>query len=243
MNSDSYYVIIYAVCVITLIFGVLKCFCGFKIMKISMSVGGFLIGALIGAATAIISDNADISVFLAIVLGVLLAFLAYKLYLVGVFLLTFFWMSIAMYIFFESVPIALILAGVCGVLAVLFVRPTVIVSTAFSGAGVVMTVIRMLFMSSDPLDLLRGTTDAESVMLNLLWVVTAALGAWIQFVTTRGEKLRESIPKASGLSAGERQYPGMQRAYRNFCIKCGCRLSEQTRSACPQCGYRQDTDA
>lgn len=83
--------------------------------------------------------------------------------------------------------------------------------------------------------------SASPTIAAILWIPIAISGIAVQYITTKKskheKKYRRLVNQTTTFS--ERKYPGMQRAYRNFCIKCGCELFEST-DRCPRCGYSYD---
>lgn len=215
--------------VFTLIIGALECFAGFKIMKVMMSVWGFIIGATIGIVIGVVSESAGLAISLGLVFGIVLAILAYKLYLAGIFILTSTLTFATIYLVSKSVPVGVIIGLVVGVAAMFFVRIVVICSTAVSGAGMILSSAYALM-----------ELNADSIMI-ILWIPIALAGILCQFMTTSKTAAIASLKifqdKRDGdtMTFSERRYPGMQRAYRNFCIKCGCEMSGSEK--CPRCGF------
>ncbi len=124
---------------IILIISLATCFAGYKIMRFFLSVGGFFVGAFV--AGRILSYFgfgggvvAKIMVIVAaLFVGALIASLAYKFTMLGVFLLG----SFAAYLIFVELPIsslaAIIIAIICGAVACFFVRVAIILSSSISG--------------------------------------------------------------------------------------------------------------
>ena len=221
---------------ISLIIGAIECFAGFKIMKAMMAIWGFFIGAMLGVVIGVLADSTALGVILVIVFGVTLAVLSFKFYLAGIFILTAFLTTIALYIMFENIFIALLFAIGVGILAIYFVKPVVIVTTAISGAGIILSSAYLM------MDL---GMNGSPVVTVILWIPIALAGIAVQYITTqkiKGDKLSvKSLLKSPNpsMTFSERKYPGMQRAYRNFCIKCGCELFGTT-NKCPRCEYTYD---
>lgn len=221
---------------ISLVIGAVECFAGFKIMKAMIAIWGFFIGAMLGVIIGVASESIILGMIMVIVLGVILAVLSFKLYAAGIFILTVFLTAIALYIMFENIFAALLFAIGVGVLAIYFIKPVVIITTAVSGAGIILSsayLIMDLGMNGSP------------VITVILWIPIALAGISVQYITTKkikGEKFGAEMPLRSpdpSMTLSERKYPGMQRAYRNFCIKCGCELFG-TANKCPRCGYTYD---
>ncbi len=218
---------------ISLIIGAVECFAGFKIMKAMMTIWGFFIGAILGVIVGVVVESTVLGVISLIIFGIILSILSYRFYLAGIFILTAFLSAIALYIMSENIFIALFPAVGIGILAMYFVKPVVIITTAISGAGII--------LSSAYLMMNLGLNGIPIVTV-ILWIPLALAGAGVQYITTQktksskhGMKPRSKSPNPSR-TADEINYPGMQRAYRNFCIKCGCELSE-AEDKCPRCGY------
>ena len=218
---------------ISLIIGAVECFAGFKIMKAMLAIWGFFIGAILGVIVGVLSQNTILGLISVIVFGVILAVLSFKFYVAGVFILTAFLSTIAIYIICQKIFIALPLGIIIGVLAIYFVKPVVIISTAISGAEVMLS----------SACLMMNLTESRFIT-SVLWIPIALLGIIVQFITTR--KINGDTDMKSSFSApdspetfNERKYPGMQKAYRNFCIECGYELSGTT-NICPRCGLRCD---
>lgn len=236
IEMEMYSNIIRLFACISLVIGAVECFAGFKIMKAMMTIWGFFIGAMLGVIVGVASQSTVLGFILVIVFGTALAILSFKLYLAGIFILTAFLTAIALYIMCENIIIAVLLAIGAGVLSIYFVKPVVIVTTSISGAGII--------LSSAYIMMNLGMNE-NSLVTVILWIPIALAGIAVQYITTqkiKNEKLgaRKPLQSAnSSMTFSERKYPGMQRAYRNFCIKCGYELFATT-NKCPQCGYRYD---
>ncbi len=218
---------------VSLIIGAVECFAGYKIMKVMMAIWGFFIGSLIGVIIGVASDSVALGFIMVVLLGVGLAVVAFRLYIAGIFILTAFLSAIALYIISDSMLISGIIAILIGVLAVFFVKPVVIITTSFSGAGII--------LSSAYIMMAQRVGD-NPIITAILWIPIALAGIACQFITTqntRAERKKVTGQRAnqdSAMTFSERKYPGMQRAYRNFCIKCGCELLGST-DKCPRCGF------
>lgn len=168
----------------SVIFALLQCFLGYRLLKVWIAVMGFAVGFVIGftAVTLLTQGNVQISVIAGIVVGILLALLAFKLYLFGVFLLcgASAFAAVQALSFasdWEVMPVVLGVAAfvVVGILAVKLARSCIILVTAISGA------VNVVHGLSTSVELL---SDNEL----LLWaavVVLAVLGAVVQFKTTK----------------------------------------------------------
>ncbi len=175
--------------IIGIVLALLQCFLGFKLIKFWIGLIGFIAG--FGIGTAIAANIPDAAAFLPVVIGlaagIILALLAYKLYLVGVFI----YCGLLAYGAVKLLPfpdsggwkvLAAILAVLAfilaGALAVKFSRPCIILITAVSGAS---TASGLMQKVSDSL-------AANPGRASVIFLVLAVLGILIQFVTTREKK-------------------------------------------------------
>lgn len=164
---------------LTLLFYVAESFLGYRLIRSWISVLGFAFGVVLGYRLIHLFTDQALYAFLgAILCGVLLSVLSYRVYLVGVFL-------IAAYGIFQVAQTllpqngrlltlaALLLGLAAGYLAVKFMRPAIIIITAFHG-GVMAGRYLPLFIS-----LPAGC--------NALFVgfVLGAIGMVVQFLTSK----------------------------------------------------------
>ncbi len=174
------------------IVGLIQCFFGFKIMKMFFAFWGFLLGAAVGgvvSSLALGGDMIGVIVVSGLVLGILGAFLLYKMYLVGVFLtdttLSFLLFSVLLGFEAPGLIISGILAIIIGILAVKFVRIWTIVLTGSVGGFLAGSAIAaMIGMTLPGLHLLFG-------------VIIAVLGILYQFKSTKKIKKTKPAPAAA----------------------------------------------
>lgn len=163
-----------------LVIALIQCFFGYKIIRSWISIIGFLIGAVLGYGIVYLIVAELLYSFIGgIIGGILFAILAYKVYLFGVFaiasLSTYYlcvtYLTLDMkYLQLLSILIAIAVA----ILAIKYMRPAIIVLTAFTGAFTAMETIPTFL----PL-------AYENILL-----YTAALGlagTAVQFITTKKE--------------------------------------------------------
>lgn len=214
---------------ICLLIGLVECFAGFKVYKFMMGIYGFFIGAGIGSVIAILCKIPDYAWIVALVMGIIFAILAYKLYLIGVFLMTLSLSALALFLLIKNIYIAVIAAFVIALLAVFFVKPVVIVTTAFSGAELIISSLYIII----------GIWNFNPIINIVLKVFVISIGIAFQFLTNRKSNSQKPAKVGAQEYIDESKYPGMQKAYRNYCIKCGCQLYNSP-NTCPQCGYSYD---
>ena len=147
----------------TIVVGILQCFFGFKLFKLWCGFIGFMIGltaGLIFYATGIISGSIILDIIAVIIIIFLCcigAYIAYRAYLVGVFLYTFaaaFIIGfIVMGLITDSVTtgvVAGLIAGVTmGVIAVIFQRFWIIAATSISGGIAIGTSLMMILQNTE----------------------------------------------------------------------------------------------
>ena len=114
------------------------CFFGYKLMRVAVALVGFLVGAVLGGWIVFYFTGIELfGLIAALIAGILVGVLANRIYLVGVFLLCGGTSYFALAELFGTgggiFALYLVLAVVIGVLAVNFVRPAVIASTAIGG--------------------------------------------------------------------------------------------------------------
>ena len=220
MNTD---VVLKVFLCIPIIVGAIMCFAGHKVMKTVLVILSFMVGAMLGVLIGV-SANTVLGVISVIVFGVGLAVLAYNLYHIGIFVLIVFLTTVATYMICREIIISVLVGFLVGVLAVFLEKPVIIISTSFAGAGIILS--SALYMAGFML------TDAL-VVSAVLWIVMALAGMVCQYFTTPDE-----VPEYTTAyrSFSEKKYPGMQRAYRNFCIMCGFEMNGSS-DECPRCGF------
>lgn len=178
---------------VELVFGVLNCFFGYKLLKVWVAVCGFLIGAGVGFfVTANISSNRNLVFGVTAVAGVVAGVLAYEIYLVGAFFLGWLMTVSAVTVLGRSMDVndktklmvlaAGVLLGVfAGILIVRFARPCIIVLTGVSGGISAATAAFSITEIQQP----------AYVML-AAGILLAVLGIIVQFMTTPHHKKKSS---------------------------------------------------
>lgn len=123
----------------------LNCFFGYRLMKVWISIIGFLCGFCGGYAAMIrlLPGRTGICILTAILIGLLVGLAAYKVYLLGVFLLCGGITMAAVWLFMSAawpgleewifLVVSLLAGALAGVLAVMFSKPVIILSTGISG--------------------------------------------------------------------------------------------------------------
>ena len=173
----------------TLLFAVLQCFFGYKLLKVWIGLIGFLVGFGLGflISQTLVDGKAYIPALIGIVAGVVFALLAFRIYLIGVFIYCGAIAAGAVHALpmpekdgWDVLGIVLCVAAflIVGFLATKFARPFIIAVTAATGA------VRVA-------ESLQGMSDALARNHALVWMIILALaaaGMAVQFFTTRGKK-------------------------------------------------------
>ena len=167
--------------VFSVAFALLQCFLGYRLLKVWVTVIGFLVGFALGfgISSVLIKGEAYLPAVIGLVAGILLGLIAFKLYLAGVFVFCGFIAFAAV----RTIPlpdeqvwnIVLMVLAVAGILAVKFSRPCIIAITAVSGA------FNAVHSLKTPIPVL-GSNYALGLVVTL---VIAALGIAVQFATTK----------------------------------------------------------
>lgn len=160
--------------ILMIIPSLLNCFFGYKIQKFFITLGGVVVGGIIGMLVGALSSGESVVVVLAALLfAVLGGFLAFKLYRVGLFIT--FWLYgtvlfAALFLVngaYEMIPTAVVLGLIVGVLALVLHKGFVICTTAICGGM--------------PAGMSIGSMAGSPALGFLLGVGLSALGIFVQF--------------------------------------------------------------
>lgn len=189
------------VALVTIAFGLLNCFFGYRIFRFMLALWGLILGAYAGAVVAGSLTDVQLWVILGGVLGAIIgAALMSLLYFVGVFIVG----AAAGYLLANAVGVAagidmptlvvIIVAVAVGIIALITQRVVIVLATAFTGSWAVMSgILSLLTGRSVALADLYGeaTRSGEAVaglppvLLLVFWLVLALVGTVTQFATTR----------------------------------------------------------
>lgn len=170
--------------VITLALALLACFFGYKFARLFMSITGFLAGAIIGftICSQLLNLNSVVTVFGTLLGGALLAALAYRIYVAGIFILCFmlaFVAAAALLPFTGDIQFFLstLIGFIIGSLSIKFIRPVIILSSALVGgstaAGLIATVCEFM-----------GIHTFSNISAGAMTGIICILGIIVQFLTT-----------------------------------------------------------
>ena len=171
--------------------GALQCFFGYRLFKFILGLIGFLLGfALTVTIGGTFSEEVVLILLLGLVGGFIGAALMVALYYVGVFLIGSFLGSIlgvALYAVAESNPdpvALLLLAVISGVIALIFQKFMIIVSTGFGGGWIVVVGIAYLIADTLHLSSVEQTfRSGGSIVYTILmcWLALGLAGVIVQY--------------------------------------------------------------
>lgn len=174
--------------VIALILALIGCFFGYKLSRLFMGITGFIAGAIIGqiVASQILHVEGFASVLCIILCGAVIASLAFWIYRIGIFILCFalaFSAAGTLFPFEGDVQFfANVITGlIVGVLAVKYMRPVIILTSA---AGLLPGVTKYMGITT-----LSSLNSSAALTLAL-----CVLGIAVQFLTTK-EPVKKTVPR------------------------------------------------
>ena len=181
------------VIITALVIALLYVFFGYKLLRVYISLLGFLIGFALGIVICAVFDLSNTTAVIVIicVCAVALAALGFWLYKAGLFvmiLLSLFPIILSIVSEFTTVePVfmwigSILFALVLAILAMFFVRPVVIIVTAFSGG---LSIASLVVNNLLPEIAQVNTTDGARIFMLIIGGVIAVLGIYFQFVTTK----------------------------------------------------------
>ena len=158
----------------SIITGLLACFMGYRLNKVIIMIIGFYVGYKLGDTYLpnLISDDVPVK-FLSVVIGIIVGFAAFSLYLFGIFILCFLLAYTLCEVFIDTETIKIIIGVVAGVVAgiigVKFVRPIMIIATSLTGGFLAVSSIMSLI-----------NYESSSIYI-ICGLILAAIGALAQF--------------------------------------------------------------
>lgn len=184
--------------ILSIAYGALNCFYGYKIFKIVLGIVGFITGGLVAAGVAMAATKEPgIAVLAGLVGGATGAMLMVALYFLGVFVLGALVGGLlgavaAAALGLQGEP-ALAVVGVLGllggVLAVVFQKLMIILSTAFSGAWSMVSGAAYFLLDLHPLVIAQNPLALQALgmklyLLGAAWLVLGILGVLVQYKVT-----------------------------------------------------------
>ena len=192
--------------------GLLICFAGYRLVKITLALMGFIAGATGGWALglALAPNNSTIALACALIAGVIFAILCVWLFFFGVFVLGACAGAVVAAALFRATGypvqalLILIVAVIFGLLALVLQKFMIILSTAFSGSYLITAAVAHFvtgIQQVHPLWFKQISTTASDKLGYValaLWLILGLIGARFQYVTgAKREKAAPSQQKAA----------------------------------------------
>jgi len=192
---------------VAIVLGIVICFLGYRILKLTLAITGLILGAAGGwaAGMSIAPASNGIALACAIAGGILGAVLCVWLFYLGVFLVGVSAGTVVAAAVFggtghQAAPLLLLVVAVAfGILALLLQKFMIVVSTAFSGSYLVVSGISHwahLGHGDLPLwfdQLKSGSASPSSYVLLAGWLILALFGVSFQY--SSGRKREEPKPQ------------------------------------------------
>ena len=191
---------------LSILVGAVQCFFGYRLFKIILGLTGFLLGGALGGAVGYAIWPQEVAALAAcLVGGIIGAAVLVGLYFIGVFLIGALLGGVLGQVFFAAAEInpqpvvMLIVAVIVGVVALIFQRLMVIVSTGFGGAWIV--VVGIAYFTTGAIDLTnlermyRSGGGLTYAML-LCWIALGIIGVIVQYKSAPAEG-QETHPSAA----------------------------------------------
>lgn len=177
--------------IVTMVLASVMCFAGYRLLRVFIALCGLGLGAVIGAvAGSYLKAGNTLTLILIALFAAGICLVSFLIYKAGIFLAAFFvfWALAYQVLKHFSLPISMhliaVLIGILmGILAVIFLKPIVIVSSAISGG---MTLSAALFEN-----ILHMSGFAVSVVMLLVGIFVGALGIVVQYKITGKYKKRK----------------------------------------------------
>ncbi len=182
--------------ILTLLFGILSCFWGYRAFKVVLGVIGFAAGAYLGASAGAFFTGGlgVVAVITGLIGGLIGAALVSVIYYLGIFVLG----ALGGWVIYTMIAgaagygphllLLVFLALVGGILALFFQKFLIIVSTAFIGSWCIVSGgFSMLGSDFGPFDLFRAPlrllrpVGGINTIVVICWVALGIIGAIFQF--------------------------------------------------------------
>jgi hypothetical protein len=192
----------YATVLVAIVAGLLICFWGYRMLKVTLGITGAIVGASGGWALglALAPGNTVIALVCAVVGAIVGAGLCIWLFFLGIFLLgasagTALAAALFNGVGYQAKPlVVLILAVACGVIAIVLQKFMIVISTAFTGSYLLVAgLLQLMTGASVPLwvdPFQPRPSGALGPGALIVWIAIGVAGAAVQF---RDGRRREEI--------------------------------------------------
>lgn len=191
---------------LSILVGAIQCFFGYRIFKVILGLTGFLVGGVLAAAIGYaISQEEVVALLAGLVGGFIGAALMVTLYFIGIFVIGALLGGVLGTVLFtvagnDPEPVVLLILGViAGVLALIFQKFMIIVSTGFGGAWHVVSGIAHFTMGTIDLTTIERFFSSGGSHLYatvLCWLALGIVGVMVQYKSPppRGKEAEPSAP-------------------------------------------------
>lgn len=224
--------------VAALIIGTTECFVGYKSIKELPWLMGFVAGASLGVAIGFVVHNSIIGVILFFAIGIVTALLSICWKSVGILCTSLCFGTVAASIVFQDIIFGITAGFICLLFTMFFYKiGSVISSSLFGSSLIIFSALQIMNISNNGI--------IRIIFCIVIWIAATFVGSICQFLTTFYDDFdqRNIIDTIKDYNESEsfsqKRYPGLQRAYRNYCIKCGYDVSDLG-GKCPRCGFDFD---
>jgi hypothetical protein len=207
---------------VSILIGAAQCFAGYRIFKFILGLMGFIIGGILAAGIGLsLSQEPIIALLAGLVGGLIGGSLLIALYFVGVFLFGAMiggMLGVALFAAAGNIPeptVLIIVAVIMGIVALIFQKWIITISTSFGGAGSVVTGIAYFtsdapsplgaYLSAENFDpahienILWYYTSQSKVVL-LCWLILGIAGVMVQYKTAPPQKNESARPQKNAPS-------------------------------------------
>lgn len=201
-NGSGWDITFLAVHGFTVLYGILQCFFGYRLIRIILGILGFAGGASLGFFYGqYMGDSMAVRLIMGILIGGFAAWLAMVIYIVGVFIVGAFLGALVSSSVMQMLGIPVdqyIVLGSAlfgGILTLIEQKPVLILATSLNGAGMIVYGLIPFFRESASVDTFLESFQnnmrnffTNDVTLFYSWLMIGFAGIVIQIITTRGVK-------------------------------------------------------
>lgn len=196
---------------VSIIIGVIQCFLGYRIFRVILCLVGFNLGGVLIATLGYANSHQEAATLLSsLVGGCICAALMDALYSFGIFIIGAIFGGILGAVFFAAAgnttepSLLFILAFIAGLIALIFQKFMIIVSTGLGGAWSVVISIAYFFRLIDLTNIegIFHSTGIKIYAILFCWLVLGIFGVIVQYKST---KAKETETQQSTAPDGEKQ--------------------------------------
>ena len=223
---------------VTIIIGAMECFVGYRSIKSFPCLIGIIAGVSVGCAVGIISSSVIAGMVIGSLLGGIFGIGLYLWNAFGIIVIAICFGMVSGSLLFSNMIVGTVIGITTGIFTLFYYKiGTVISSSVFGSVVIVFSAFALMGEKS--------VSDEMLIYALVICALATVVGIACQFLTTIYDDFEqynifETIgDRAESESFSEKRYPGLQRAYRNYCIRCGSDISVNN-GKCPRCGFNFD---